>query len=100
MANSSPPRSRSHRFSRFVALGLMALLVASCRPWPDGFASVAWTKFRQFDWLKFATETPVSPGTVGNVIAHLERDARDPLFSVPAGSLPGDARDGIIDKMW
>ena len=96
----SPPRSRCHRFPRWVTLGLVALLVSSCRPWHDGFAGPVWTKLRQLDWLKFATETPVSPGSVGNVIAHLERDGRDPHFSVPAGSIPDDAWDGIIAKMW
>jgi hypothetical protein len=78
----------------------MALLVSACGPAPDGFAGLLWTRVRQFDWLTFATETPISPGSVGNVIAHLERDARDPLFAVPAGSIPDDAWDGIIDKMW
>jgi hypothetical protein len=100
MPHSSPLRSRSRRFSRLFAVALVALLAASCRPWPDGFASVAWTKLRQLHWLSFATETPVSPGSIGNVIAHLERDARDSSFSVPAGAIPDDAWDGIIDKMW
>lgn len=100
MRTPSPARSRSRRFSRLVALGVVALLVSACGPAPDGLAGILWTRLRQFDWLTFATETPISPGSVGNVIAHLERDARDPSFSVPAGSLPDDAWDGIIAKMW
>jgi hypothetical protein len=55
---------------------------------------------RQLQWLAYATETPMSPGSIGNVFAHLERDARDSQYSVPADSIPDDAWDGIIDKMW
>jgi len=55
---------------------------------------------RQLEWLNFATETPLSPGSIGNVMAHLEREARDPGYSVPAGAIPDDAWDSIIDKMW
>jgi hypothetical protein len=59
-----------------------------------------WWRGRQIEWRNFATETPISPGSIGNVIAHLERDASDPAFSVPAGSIPDDAWDGIIEKMF
>ena len=79
-----------------------ALALALAIAWPAhaGFMDPALVEARQTEWLEYATETPISPGSVANVLAHLERDARDPGFSVPAGSIPDDAWDGIFQKMW
>ena len=73
---------------------------AGCLPSVDGFGHPSWMWGRQLDWLLFATETPISPGSIGNVMAHLERDRRDPDFSVPAGAIPDGSWDGIFEKMW
>ncbi len=87
-------------FLRSLALGATALLVMACPLSLDGFANSSWFWQRQMDWLDYATETPLSPGSVGNVIAHLEREARDVRYSVAPGSIPDDAFDGVFSKMW
>ena len=66
----------------------------------DGYIDPTLWLSRQLAWLEFATSTPMNPGSVPNVMAHLERDLRDTGYSVPAGSIPDDAWDGVIDKMW
>ncbi len=94
-----PPSFVPRRSLRLLALGLVTVLGSACQPSLDGFVSPDWLALRQLQWLYFATETPLSPGSVGNVMAHLERDARDPDYSVPAGAIPDGSWDGIIDKM-
>ncbi len=79
---------------------LLPLLLLGCPLSLDGYAHPAWWTARQLDWLAYATETPLNPGSVGNLLAHLERDARDPTFSVAAGAIPDDAFDGIYEKMF
>ncbi|MCG8588737.1 MAG: hypothetical protein MJE66_05550 [Proteobacteria bacterium] len=55
---------------------------------------------RQLDYLAYATASPMRPDSIGSVIAHLERDARDPSYAVPGGAIPDDAWDARFDKMW
>ena len=67
---------------------------------PNGWADPWWFQSRQLEYLHFATETPLNPGSLGNLMAHLEREARDPGFDVAPGAVPDDAWDGVFDKMW
>jgi len=66
----------------------------------DGFLSRGWMESRQKEWLHFATETPVSPGSLANVLAHMERDTREWGYELAPGSVPDGAWDGIFEKMW
>ncbi|NNL66291.1 MAG: hypothetical protein HKP30_08620, partial [Myxococcales bacterium] len=94
------PSLRSRCVSLILATSLVAGAGSGCLPSVDGFAHPSWMWARQVDWLNFATETPISPGSLGNVVGHLERDRRDPAFSVPAGAIPDGSWDDIFDKMW
>jgi hypothetical protein len=38
--------------------------------------------------------------SMANVLAHLEREARDRRFTVPPGSIPDDAWDPVFEKIW
>jgi len=100
---SSEPSAGSPGPSRRVRLLLAAVAAAlgalACVP-EDGFMSRRWTEARQVDYLRRATEAPLSPGSVSDLMEHLERAARDPAYGVPAGAVPDDAWDGIFDKMW
>lgn len=97
----APPLRPRPAAALAVLLVGMLLLGARCGPGgPDGFVSARWQGARQADYLKFATAQPLSPGSVSNVVAHLEREARDDFFSVPVDAIPDDAWDGIFDKMW
>lgn len=95
--------SRQH-LARYVAAWALLVLVAAPglaagRP-GKGFVSERWFEARQSGYLRFATAEPMNPGSLGNVLAHLERDARDRRFGVPAGSIPDDAWDPVFDKIW
>ncbi|MGH0037897.1 MAG: hypothetical protein ACQGVK_22940 [Myxococcota bacterium] len=96
----TPAPTRPRILPQLAALGLLAALLPACGPSVDGYVEEGWMWVRQQQWLAHATETPMSPGSVGNVMAHLERDARDPSYAVAAGSIPDDAWDGIFEKMW
>ncbi len=105
-----PPRFASARAPRRLPVlgrGLLLLLAVTGllaakpeTPGRDGFMHPALLRARQTQFLRFATAQPLRPGAVSNVIAHLERDAREHRFAVPAGAIPDDAWDPIFDKMW
>ncbi len=92
--------ARPRRLCLLLVAGLLLAPWSGCLPSVDGFAHPSWMWSRQFDWLLFATETPLNPGSIGNVTGHLERDRRDGAYSVPAGAIPDDAWDAIFEKMW
>lgn len=86
--------------SCLVALALATVaLGVRCGP-SDGFVSPAWMESRQKEWLSFATEAGLSPGSPSSVLAHMESDSRYWGFELPAGSVPDDAWDDVFDKMW
>lgn len=97
------PRAGARRLGGLVALLVLPALLAAptCgRLADDGLVHPLWLQVRQNEYLRFATERPLSPSSVSNVIAHLERDQRDAQFAVPAGAVPDDAWDSIFLKMW
>jgi hypothetical protein len=55
---------------------------------------------RQKEYLFFATEVPVQPGSILNVLNHLERARLDWSYDVADGTVPADAWDGVFDKLW
>lgn len=67
---------------------------------PDGFVREGWLQRRQTDYLRFATQAPLQPGSLLHVLNHLERADRDPGFTVAPGSVPDGAWDRVFDKMW
>jgi hypothetical protein len=50
---------------------------------------------RRHDYLDYATEV-LSPGSLVNVIAHLERAKMDPSFTVPNAAVAANAWDGTL----
>jgi hypothetical protein len=60
-----------------LLLAVVALPLAAHGADEEGFMDPALFEARQLEWLGFATEEPMSPGSVANVLAHLEREARD-----------------------
>ena len=90
--------------SCWLSLPLVSSLLVGagfgCGPSVDGYGHPTWMWGRQMEWLLHVTEAPISPGSLSNVVGHLERDRRDPSFSVPAGAIPDGSWDGIFDKMW
>jgi len=83
-----------------LALALVTAPALAGKGGKRGFVDADLAEARQLEWLDFATETPLSPGSVANVLAHLEQAERDPAYSVPAGSIPDGSWDAIFDKMW
>lgn len=83
-----------------LLVGLVGVMLVSGCDFGDGFVSRTWMRARQGQWLSFATAEPIRPGSIPNVMAHLERARRDRRYSVPAGTVPEDAWDGIFDKIW
>lgn len=65
---------------------------------PDGFAPADLLRARQLDYLRYATSR-FSPGSITNVIAHMERARVDPGYALPAGSVAATAWDGIFTKL-
>jgi hypothetical protein len=65
---------------------------------PDGFVPAAIFRERQLDYLRYAT-TQLSPGSVTNVIAHMERVRVDPLYPPRSSGVAADVWDGIFAKM-
>jgi hypothetical protein len=96
-------RGPRHRARSALLLALAVAWVATPalgKGGKRGFVDAGLTEARQLEWLAFATETPIEPESVGNVLAHLERAKRDRSYSVAAGAIPDDAWDPIFDKMW
>ncbi len=80
-----------------AALCFLCLPLAACQ---DGYMEpFAWQQ-RQTEWLRFATETPVSADSVANVFAHLIREQRDPGYTAPVGAVEAADWAEIFDKMW
>ncbi|MBX3027267.1 hypothetical protein KF840_20410 [bacterium] len=65
---------------------------------PDGFVAAAIARQRQLDYLRYAT-TRLLPGSITNVIAHMQRARVDPTFAVTPGAVPADAWDAIFRKL-
>jgi hypothetical protein len=65
---------------------------------PDGFVPVATFRERQLDYLRFAT-AGLAPGSVTNVIAHMQRARIDPTFDIAPGAVPAAAWDAIFAKI-
>jgi hypothetical protein len=63
-----------------------------------GFVDESALQQRQLRYLRFATNT-LQPGSVLNVVAHMERSRVDPGYTVPAAAVPADAWDGIFAKL-
>ncbi|MAE93055.1 MAG: hypothetical protein CL910_00200 [Deltaproteobacteria bacterium] len=93
------PRSPLGRLLSAAVLAILVLPLTGIQGC-DGFVSRGWQAERQMEFLRFATEVPLSPGSIGHLISHLERELRSPGFDVPAGAVPDDAWDGIFDKLW
>lgn len=95
---SRNPERKSRRPATLAGL-CVALLGSACTPL-DGYVNEDWLQARQMDFLRFATGSPIQAGSLGNILSHLDREARDPGYQVAPGSIPDDAWDGIFDKMW
>lgn len=91
---------RSRSLSLLLASLLLVGVGLGCGSGSKNPVQEAWMSSRQMEWLRYVTEEPLSPGSIPNVVAHLERDRRDPSFSVPAGAIPDGSWDAIFDKMW
>jgi len=96
-----PARRRAVRRGTGLSLVLLASGALACAP-EDGFMGQRWLAARQMEYLRFVTEEPLSASatSVPRVIAHLEREARDSSYSVPAGVIPDDAWDDPLGDMF
>lgn len=63
-----------------------------------GFVSEDYFQERALGYLRFATAT-FSPGSVLNVLCHMERERADPTYSTAGLSVPADAWDSIFTKL-
>lgn len=77
---------------------LLTLLLAACsdnndRPEDTFLAS-------QVAYLDHATAQPLRPGSLLNVLNHLERASRDDTFNVADGAVPADAWDPVFEKLF
>jgi len=70
---------------------------SDCR-FPSSCVSRADMRARQLDYLRFATQT-LSPGSVTNAMAHMERDRIDPGYTAPVGAFGSDAWDDEFAKL-
>lgn len=57
----------------------------------DGLVDEAWWRGRQDDYLTASTARPMDPGSVLDVLDHLERRRRDPAHVVDVDAIDGDA---------
>ncbi len=96
MTASLPPRPRSPRRGLVASL-LVLLLGSGCQ---EGFVSWHESRAQQFAYLAFATAGPLRPGSILNVLNHLERAQRDPGFDVADGAVPADAWDAVFEKLF
>ncbi|MDX2169108.1 MAG: hypothetical protein SF182_18715, partial [Deltaproteobacteria bacterium] len=65
---------------------------------PDGFVARDVFRARQLDYLRFAT-AQLAPGSINNVINHMQRARVDPSYQIVPGSVPADAWDAIFTKL-
>ena len=91
------PRHRSRFASLLPIVAGLTLLAPPARA-ADGFMPEEMLLERQQEYLDYAVEE-FSPGSVLNVIAHLEQEQRVPGFTVAPGSIPDTAWDGIFEKL-
>lgn len=68
------------------------------QPEPDGFVDPTWWRARQDDYLAFATQS-VNEGSVLNVLAHLEREDRDPSYDFDASTIGPEDFQSSWDKI-
>ncbi|MGH0032975.1 MAG: hypothetical protein ACQGVC_24550 [Myxococcota bacterium] len=80
-----------------AALAALALASLGCH---DGYVSREWMHERQAEYLDLATEDPIRPGSLLNVMNHLERQERGEWFEVPEGAIPPDAWDAVFEKLF
>jgi hypothetical protein len=55
---------------------------------------------RQDDYLEFATQVPLNPGSTLHILNFLERARRDKDFDVADGSVPDGSWDPIFEKLF
>lgn len=65
---------------------------------PDGFVAAELFAARQLDYLRFATAR-LSPGSITNAIAHMQRARVDAAFVTTPGAVPADAWDAVFTKL-
>ena len=93
--------TRPSRAAAVAALLLLPLLlVGSTCGGRSGFMPKSEFRERQDDYLAYATAGPIQPGSLLNVLNHLERQDRDASYSVPDDVVPADAWDPVFDKLW
>ncbi|MDJ0789314.1 MAG: hypothetical protein QNK05_21115 [Myxococcota bacterium] len=100
MARPSPRALRRPNRLRLVAV---LVVLAACTlgfGGTCGYTDRGYMWSRQLDWLTHATSQPINPGSIGQLISAFERDLRSDNYSVPAGTVPDDAWDGIFEKMF
>lgn len=85
---------------RPAPLAALVLLLALPVPgaFADGLISETLLRARQQEYIDHATEV-FSPSSFLNVINHLEREEREPGYTVAAGSIPDDAWDAQFQKI-
>jgi hypothetical protein len=91
------PKGRRSPGWRSAVLIAAALWTSACH---DGFVPKQAFHERQNGYLAFATAGELRPGSLLNVLNHLERAERDPRFAVPDGAVPADAWDPIFEKLF
>ena len=74
-----------------LLLGVVLLVLTGCG---NGFVSTADWRARQDDYLRFATATPLAPGSTLGLLNHLERASRDPSLLTHHPSPSGTSRLG------
>jgi hypothetical protein len=101
MLRAPAPAIRLHLRWRHLLLGVsLAATLAAKTACHDGFVPREELRERQLEYLLFATEEPISPGSILHAFNHLERARRDRTFEVPDGAIPASAWDAVFDKLW
>lgn len=72
--------------------------IASQTSRPAGLVDEDWMRERQLDYLRYATED-LSPTSILNVVAHMERDRVDPEYTAPTAAVPPNAFERSFEKI-